>query len=315
LVTNGDTITRLHNRRATLSRFNAILVCAIALALCGSCETDQSPKSSAGIVPIINLNGMDVSAAELLKSPSIRQGLVQMCVLDTLWIEFESRGYKIDEEQIEEQMDEARQSAILSGASFAQMLKERMTTEADYRQNLKFNQALERLSMDNIDLSEKSLQAAWEEQRDYFAAQHARLNNLTDKERETLTLEQARDTVEELYIEASKPQAQQDLWQQLIDDTTLRLLAIEDSAERQFFEDLILNGLKTGGEWPVESVGDPDQPRTAPAPDADALEQGAAAGEPDGDEGIVDAGELEDGKEDSDSGAAENGVEDDTAGE
>jgi hypothetical protein len=133
-----------------------------------------------------------------------------------------------------------------------------------------------------FEITEQDLQDSWARDQDAILDKYLRDNHLPDSERQTVTFEECKESIEEWARNAKRFDYQQEAFDLLLSSTEISLTCIADSARRKQYEDLILNNIKPEnrpprpGEEPaaVSETEEPiERPDGAPAPAA-----GSAAG-------------------------------------
>lgn len=280
-----------------MTRFIAVLLALGAILTIAACVPSQTSGTE---VVVFKVNDRDITAAELLKSPMVRQAVKQYLVTDALLREAGKAGIYADEEEIDEQMKQIEQDAISQDLTLEEYLtKKQYVTVEEVRESMRMSQLFEKLVESKVTITDEERLAFWNERQDEIKYTYARENHLTEAEVGDLSMETVKDTLDELIRRDKVGQTRTDLLNQLTNSIEVKLVAVADPEEAKLYEDLLINNskiLEEEAEPEPTTETPPTPPETGgatgslqPAPEGagegtgEGTEPGAGEGEGEGD--------------------------------
>jgi len=254
----------------------------VALGVCTAliCAACTTSSAGGGQDPaIFKVNGRDIKASELIKSPMIRQSIKQYLITDALTREAGKAGVYADEKAIDDQIQSIEQDAIKQGMTIDDYLIERQNITVDeVRQTIRVQQLFEKLVEAKAVVTDKERDDYWDQHADEVKYAYARDNHLTEAERTELTKDDVKDSLDEMIRTEKLNSTRSELFQQLIDGINLKILVISDKDEEKLYEDLMINNSKTKPEEAATEEPAGEQTEEQPGENAgEAAEQGGAA--------------------------------------
>jgi len=243
------------------------LCTAVALA---ACVTAPSGGESTAVFKV---NGREITAEELVTSPVMRQAIKQFLITDALMREAAKEGVTADEDAINDQIDRIEQDALTQGMTIDEYLKQQFVTVAEVKESIRMQQVFDKLVEARSEVTDAERDAFWEERGEEVKYSYARENHLTDAEAGELTREQVQGTLDEMILRDKQSEVRQTMMEQLINDINLEIMVINDQAEAERYEDLLINLAKTDVEEPAL-----EQPEVEMPPAADSVGGGESVG-------------------------------------
>ena len=257
-----------------MNRLFLILSMALigAMLLIGSCVVPPSGGSGATTggsqkrVAIMTVNNRPVYADELLKSYMLRSILRQFLMLDAIKAEAAKRGIKIDETEVKKRLDEQKKQVTQTGGNWDEFLKQQSMTEADAEDFMRVQMMIDGLTTAMVKISPEELKSEWDKNKATYIDQYLKENKLPDSEKAKATFEKVKPTIEKSLKERQKFSKQEELFDSLTESINLSLTSIADPAERQKYEDLIINDAKKQIEDKKKAAEENKKKAAAPPP-------------------------------------------------
>lgn len=245
-----------------------------AALVCAACVTSSAGSDNPAV---FNVNGRDIYAADLIKSPMVRQAIKQYLITDALMRAAGKAGLYADEKDIDDQIQNIEQDALRQNMTIDDyLMKKQGITVDEVRESIKSQQLFEKLVDSQAKVTDKELDDYWNEHADEVKYSYARDNHLTEAERAKLTRDDVKDSLENMVRQDKLGQTRKDTYQSLIDGINLKILVMPDKAEEKMYEDLMINNSKTQPE--EAQAGEGQAPEGQPEGGAPGTEQPPSAG-------------------------------------
>lgn len=251
--------------RSPTLKLKLSILCVFVLILASCQGPDTSGPGSKGSEEssvAFRVNGKAVTIKEIMSSPLVRQSLRQILIVDGIMSAAAAQGITIDEAEVDATMEEFKIQAVDRDQEFYEVMDQMDTTEADYKQNIRINMFWEALLELRLEYTDEDLKERWEENPKRYKTIYARENALTDNEKDALTFEDVRETVDEAYKYERFGALSTVMEQDIVDNTDLNITCISDPEQRKYFEDLIINKKKSSyvSPYATKVEGDDSSP-------------------------------------------------------
>jgi hypothetical protein len=247
----------------------------------GNTGSKQGNAASSKVKPVMKVCERDITAADLLRSPAIRQGMRDLIQSIALEQEAARQGAQVDPADLAAQRERTMYTVISSNRTWDEFLSSQNKTDEEWEDKARLGLLIVRLAELRAGITEDDYLERWETDRDGVVAQYIRQYHAAESERDKITYEDCRMILKDLVFKEKAILHHEDIKAELLNNATLDLAAIFSADEAAKYEDLILYSVQIGGESKVPgSLSGAGMPGAgSSAPEAGQVQQTQPAGE------------------------------------
>lgn len=227
---------------------------------------------------IVKLDGREIKADELLRSPVFRQTLRQWAMIEHIKQEAAAANITADQVKVKEQLEKQKSEMAAYGQDFNKLLEEQGMTEADVIEMMSFSDLSEQLAKKKAgEVSDQDLNKLWEERQETYKANYASENFLTDAQKKELKLADIKDWVKDQVVQERAMAQQQIMFETARKSLKLELPPLGNADAQKPVIELIIGK--------IEEEPQPASPDSAATPDENSSAENvedASAGSADG---------------------------------
>jgi hypothetical protein len=194
---------------------------------------------------VLAINGRQIKADELIKSPAFKQAFQQFAYGEVIRQRAAKEGLKPDAAEIDKTMSEQKDRIIKMGMKWEDMLKQQGMTEAEVRQMMEM-QDLHKQLMKKLagNVTEDEVKDAWEKRKAEFLPNYAAQKSLTEAqkkeaEQKGLAMPELKDFVKEQLAQENEQKSGQQMIMKMLREMKVELPALGDPKTEEEYANLI----------------------------------------------------------------------------
>jgi hypothetical protein len=223
---------------------------------------------------VMNVNGRDVHADELLESGVMRDNLRDFIAVAHIRKQAAEDGVKISAEDLQKKITEQKEQVATMGQQWDNFLFTHGMTEETLHDQMEFSMILEAMATKKVTLSDDELKKIYDASTESIREQYKTSNYLTDEQAKTITFDKVKEWLRKEQIEQRKMGKMQDLYYDALRNVKVKFPSVDAKTEEELIGLIIKSKLPDDKQIPVPPGQKPTPDQGQATPDKDVPDEG-----------------------------------------